>query len=214
MFLSRQRWDLASTPAENFPLLLHYHPLVIYRYQIIKQADVVLAMFLLGDQFTAEQRKRNYDYYEPLTTGDSSLSASVHAIMAAETGEEEAALDYFRYALMIDLADVAGDVSDGVHIACAASTWMTLAYGFAGMQDFHGKLSFDPRLPTGWTRLSLPLRFHDRQLRVDLTHEGETYSLVEGEPVELTIRGRRHVLAPGCPVVIPTTAHRVGTAAS
>lgn len=210
VFLSRQRWDLAGTPPENFPLLLHYHPLVIYRYQIIKQADVVLAMFLLGNQFTPEQRKRNYEYYEPLTTGDSSLSASVHAIMAAEAGDEGAALEYFRYALMIDLANVAGDVSDGVHIACAASTWMTLAYGFAGMEDFQGELSFTPRLPADWTRLSIPLRFHDRQLRIDITHERETYSLVEGTPMELTVRGRKHCLTPDRPVTVPATAGRVG----
>jgi alpha,alpha-trehalose phosphorylase len=115
-FLSREVWDLDSTPREKFPLLLHYHPLVIYRHQVLKQADIVLAMFLLGNEFSPEQKRRNFDYYDPLTTGDSSLSACVQSIIAAETGNERRALEYFQYALLMDLGNVAGNVSDGVHI--------------------------------------------------------------------------------------------------
>ncbi len=119
-FLHREVWDLDSTPREKFPLLLHYHPLVIYRHQVLKQADIVLAMFLLGNEFSEEQKRRNFDYYDPLTTGDSSLSASMQAIIAAEIGNERQALEYFQYALLMDLGNVAGNVSDGVHIASAA----------------------------------------------------------------------------------------------
>ena len=201
-FLDRERWNLQATPPDRFPLLLHYHPLVIYRYQVIKQADVVLAMFLLGDQFSDEQKRRNYDYYEPLTTGDSSLSASVQAIVASEIGEESAALEYFRYALLMDLADVAGDVSDGVHIASAAGVWLTLAYGFAGLRDFDGRLAFEPRLPAGWTRLRLPLRFQDRQLEITLTHNDETFRLFAGDPLAIVVRGAEHRLAADQPVVL------------
>src|SRR5690606_34244869 len=83
-FLEKEVWDFRNTPREHYPLLLHYHPLFIYRHQVIKQADVVLAMVLLGDEFSEEQKRRNFDYYDPLTTGDSSLSACVQAILAAE----------------------------------------------------------------------------------------------------------------------------------
>nr|WP_246401385.1 glycosyl hydrolase family 65 protein [Jiangella mangrovi] len=193
-FLDREVWDLDATPKERFPLLLHYHPLVIYRHQVVKQADVVLAMFLLGDEFTDEQKRRNFEYYERLTTGDSSLSACVQAIVAAEIGEEKAALDYFRYALLMDLGDVEGNVADGVHIASAAGVWMALAYGFAGLRDRGGELRFSPHLPTAWARLRLPLRFRDRQVEIVLTHDRETYRLLEGEPLTITVRGHRHQL--------------------
>jgi trehalose/maltose hydrolase-like predicted phosphorylase len=108
-FLEKDVWDFAATPIDRYPLLLHYHPLVIYRHQVIKQADVVLAMFLLGDEFPIEQKRRNFDYYDPLTTGDSSLSACVQSIMAAEIGYEALAEEYFQYALLMDLADVNGE---------------------------------------------------------------------------------------------------------
>ena len=108
-FLEREVWDLEGTPPDRFPLLLHYHPLVIYRHQVIKQADVVLAMFLLGNEFSQEQKRANFDYYDSLTTGDSSLSACIQSIVAAEVGEQETALDYFRSALLMDLADAAGN---------------------------------------------------------------------------------------------------------
>jgi alpha,alpha-trehalose phosphorylase len=119
-FLDREEWGLDATPAEKFPLLLHYHPLVIYRYQVLKQADIVPAMFLLGDEFSQEQKRRNFDYYDRLTTGDSSLSAGVQSIIAAETGNARQAQEYFHYALLMDLANVAGNASGGVHIAAAA----------------------------------------------------------------------------------------------
>ena len=149
-FLDREVWDLDSTPREKFPLLLHYHPLVIYRHQVLKQADIVLAMFLLGNEFSEEQKRRNFDYYDALTTGDSSLSACVQSIIAAEIGNERQALEYFQYALLMDLGNVAGNASDGVHIASAAGVWSSLVFGFGGVRDFDGRLSFDPRLPRTW----------------------------------------------------------------
>ena len=106
--------------------------LVIYRFQVVKQADVVLAMFLLGNEFSREQKERNFDYYDALTTGDSSLSASVQSIVAAEIGRDEQALEYFRHALLMDLADVAGNASDGVHIASAAGVWRPSCRASAG----------------------------------------------------------------------------------
>ena len=116
-FLDREVWDFKGTPTEKYPLLLHFHPLVIYRHQVLKQADVVLAMFLRRKHFTTEQRRRNFDYYDPLTTGDSSLSACVQSIVAADVGYEHRAADYFNQSLYLDLADTHGNTSDGVHIS-------------------------------------------------------------------------------------------------
>ena len=196
-FLDREVWDLDATPPEHFPLLLHYHPLSIYRHQVIKQADVVLAMYLVGDEFSAEQKRANFDYYDRLTTGDSSLSAAVQSIVAAEIGEEPAALGYFRRALLMDLADVAGNASDGVHIAAAAGVWQALVFGFGGVRDHDGHLTISPRLPVPWRLLEFSLRFRDRQLRVRLTHDAERYELETGPPLELAVRGERVLLEPG-----------------
>ncbi|HUY51152.1 MAG TPA: glycosyl hydrolase family 65 protein [Streptosporangiaceae bacterium] len=196
-FLEREVWDLASTPPEKFPLLLHYHPLVIYRHQVLKQADIVLAMFLLGNEFSQEQKRRNFEYYDRLTTGDSSLSACVQSIIAAEIGKERQALEYFDYALLMDLANLAGNASDGVHIASAAGVWSALVFGFGGVRDFDGRLSFAPSLPQDWDELAFSLRFCDRQIRVRLTHDEEHYLLDEGKPLEVTIRSEPYLLAPG-----------------
>jgi alpha,alpha-trehalose phosphorylase len=196
-FLEKEVWDFEQTPVEHYPLLLHYHPLVIYRHQVIKQADVVLAMFLLGDEFSIEQKRRNFDYYDPLTTGDSSLSACVQSILASEIGYQDRATEYFRYALLMDLADVSGNVVDGVHIASTGGVWMALTYGFGGMRDHGGVLRFDPRLPDGWDRLEFPLRFRERSLRVTLTPGHIRLTLEEGEALEVAVRGEPVMLVPG-----------------
>ena len=204
-FLDREPWDLDATPREKFPLLLHYHPLVIYRHQVLKQADIVLAMFLLGNEFPEEQKRRNFDYYDPLTTGDSSLSACVQGIIAAEIGRERQALEYFQYALLMDLGNVAGNASDGVHIASAAGVWSSLVFGFGGVRDFDGHLSFTPRLPRAWNELAFSLRFRGRQIRIRLTHDEENYLIDEGTPLEITIRGEPHLLSLGTTVTIKLT---------
>jgi alpha,alpha-trehalose phosphorylase len=205
-FLDREVWDLKGTPPERFPLLLHYHPLVIYRFQVVKQADVVLAMFLLGNEFSDEDKERNFEYYDALTTGDSSLSACVQSIVAAELGREEQALEYFRHALLMDLADIAGNTSDGVHIASAAGVWLGLVQGFGGVRDFDGRLSFDPRLPRAWECLSFSLRFCDRQLRIELRHDEERYVVEEGDALDVTVRGTAHTIAPGAALTLSPTA--------
>lgn len=156
-------------------------------------------MFLLGNEFSAEQKRRNFEYYDPLTTGDSSLSAGVESIIAAEVGEDANALEYFRYTLLIDLAEPPDKFSDGIHIASAASAWLALVYGFGGVRDLDGRLSFDPRLPLEWRSLCFRLRFQDRQLRVTLTHEEDRYVVEEGEPLEVTIRGKPTLLVAGLP---------------
>ena len=109
-FLDDEPWDFANTPEDHYPLLLFYHPLNIYRKQVLKQADVVLALFLLGDTYSIEEKKRNFEFYDPLTTGDSSLSSCVEAIIAAQCGNMEKATEYGMAALLMDLDDIGGNV--------------------------------------------------------------------------------------------------------
>jgi alpha,alpha-trehalose phosphorylase len=186
-FLDREPWDFRNTPPDHYPLLLFYHPLNIYRKQVIKQADVVLAMFLLGDTFSLESKKRNFEFYDPLTTGDSSLSSCVEAIIAAQIGNMEKALRYGVAALLMDLADVGGNVKDGCHIASMGGTWMMLTYGFGGMRDDDGTLSFWPRrAPEDNAILRFSVIYRSQRLEVEIGLEKVEYALREGEC--LTIR--------------------------
>ena len=181
-FLDKEPWDFRNTPADNYPLLLFYHPLNIYRKQVIKQADVVLAMFLLGDAFSLEAKKRNFDFYDPLTTGDSSLSSCVEAIIAAQVGDVDKAIRYGMAALLMDLADVGGNVKDGCHIASMGGTWMMLTYGLAGMRDHDGTLSFWPRrAPEDNAILRFPVTYRGQLLEVEISLDKVEYALREGE---------------------------------
>ena len=183
-FLEREPWDFQNTPSEHYPLLLFYHPLNIYRKQVIKQADVVLAMFLLGNAFSAEAKKRNFEFYDPLTTGDSSLSSCVEAIIAAQVGDTERAIQYGMSALLMDLADVGGNVKDGCHIASMGGTWMMLTYGLGGMRDDDGMLSFWPRrAPEDHAILRFPVTYRGQMLEVEIGQEKVEYTLREGESV-------------------------------
>jgi alpha,alpha-trehalose phosphorylase len=181
-FLDKELWDFRNTPAERYPLLLFFHPLDIYRKQVIKQADVVLAMFLLGDLFPAEAKKRNFDFYDPLTTGDSSLSSCVEAIIAAQVGDIDKAIRYGMAALLMDLADVGGNVKNGCHIASMGGTWMMLTYGLGGMRDHDGTLSFWPhRAPQDNAILRFPVTYRGHLLEIEIGLEKVKYALREGE---------------------------------
>lgn len=207
-FLSLEPWDFDAVDHDKYPLLLNFHPLVIYRYQVLKQADVVLANFLRSSQFTLEQKRRNFDYYDPITTGDSSLSACVQSIMAAEVGHHDLALEYFRSSLFLDLADTHRNSADGVHIANAGGAWAGTVYGFAGFHDpgsdqTDQPIHFSPRLPKTWTRLAFSLYRHERHIRVELTHDGTTVS-VEGDPVEVCVDGENQTVTAERPAQYPS----------
>jgi alpha,alpha-trehalose phosphorylase len=201
-FLDKQPWDFENTPPDHYPLLLHYHPLVIYRHQVIKQADVVMAMFLLGHEFTRKQKRRNFDFYDPLTAGDSSLSVCVQSIIASEIGYQDEAYRYFRYAVLMDLADIGGNVADGAHIAATGGAWMTLIYGFAGLRDHGGIVSFAPRLPAQWQGMRFRLQVCGRTLEIDLNHERATYRLMTGDPLTIRHQKRTLELAVGEPATV------------
>ncbi|KQR95949.1 MAG: glycoside hydrolase family 65 protein [Microbacterium ginsengisoli] len=198
VFLERELWDLENTPAVQRPLLLHFHPLVIYRYQVLKQADVVLALFLQGNHFTSAEKLADFEYYDPLTTGDSTLSGVVQSILAAEVGYQDLALEYFLDGIFVDLADLHHNASDGVHVASAGGVWTSLVSGFGGMRDHYGELSFDPRLPKDWPELAFALRWHGTHLDITVRRDE---LLVVAEPGEgsatFTVRGREYTIAGG-----------------
>ncbi len=205
-FLDREPWDFKNTPRDRYPLLLFYHPLNIYRHQVIKQADVLLAMFLLGHEFSLEAKKRNFEFYDPLTTGDSSLSSCIEAIVALEIGAFDKAVNYARAALLMDLADVGGNVKDGCHIASMGGTWMVFTYGFAGLRDYDGTLSFRPqRPPEPEASLRFPLTYRGQILDVEMHHDSTTYSLRDGERMVIRHEGEEITLTRANPSVTRST---------
>ncbi|GAA3034442.1 glycoside hydrolase family 65 protein [Microbacterium dextranolyticum] len=203
VFLEREVWDLENTPTEQRPLLLHFHPLVIYRYQVLKQADVVLALYLQGNHFTDDEKLADFEYYDPLTTGDSTLSAVVQAILAAEVGYQDLALQYFAQSIFVDLGDLHHNAADGVHVASAGGVWTALVAGFGGMRDHYGELSFDPRLPKDWPSLSFPLQWRGTPLQVTITRRELTVTAGEGDPVAFSVRGRDVEVVGGATVSVP-----------
>jgi alpha,alpha-trehalose phosphorylase len=180
-FLSHARWDFENVPAHRYPLLLNFHPLVIYRHQVLKQADVVMAMFLRGESFDPDDQRRNFDYYDALTTGDSSLSACVQSIVAAQVGHLPLALDYFEQSLYLDLADTHRNTNDGVHIANAGGVWAALVHGFGGVRDTPGALRVSPRLPAGWDGLRFRLRRSGADISVAVDCAGAVVTVLSGE---------------------------------
>jgi alpha,alpha-trehalose phosphorylase len=164
---------------------------------VVKQADLVLAMQLCGDAFTAEQKARNFEYYEPLTVRDSSLSACSQAVMAAEVGHLSLALDYLGEAALMDLRDLENNTRDGVHIASLAGTWLALVGGFGGLRHQDGAFSFAPRLPEGLTRLAFTVLIRGQRLRVEVTHSTARYLLTDGERLTILHHGKPVNLAAG-----------------
>ena len=205
-FLEKELWDLENTPPSKYPLLLHFHPLVIYRFQVIKQADVVLALLLQGDEFGEDVKRRDFEYYDALTTGDSTLSASTQSIVAAEVGYRDLALQYFTSALFVDLSDLHHNASEGVHVASAGGVWSALVFGFGGMRDYLGRFTFDPRLPEDWTSLTFRVTLLGSRLRVCTEHDSVTLTVEQGTSARVTVSGREVEVFAGRPVRVPLIA--------
>ncbi|MGW4276786.1 glycoside hydrolase family 65 protein [Streptomyces seoulensis] len=198
-FTRYQRWDFAGTRADQYPLLLHFPYFDLYRKQVVKQADLVLAMYTCGAEFDAEHIARNFAYYEPLTVRDSSLSACVQAVIAAQAGHLRLAYDYAAEAALMDLEDLEHNTRDGLHIASLAGTWMALVAGFGGTRRAGDVLEFAPRLPEKFSRLAFSLRFRGRRLRVEITQEAATYTLLAGPALTVRHHGDEVPLAPDAP---------------
>jgi alpha,alpha-trehalose phosphorylase len=204
-FTRHEPWDFAATKEDQYPLLLHFTYFDLYRKQVVKQPDLVLAMQLCSNAFTPEQRARNFEYYERITVRDSSLSPGVEATAAADAGYLRLALDYAAEAALMDLHDFEHNTRDGLHVAALASTWIAFVVGFGGMRDHGEILEFAPRLPDGLTRLAFSLLRRGLCLRVDVTAREAKYSLTRGKGA-LTIahHGERLTVTVGdAPVVRP-----------
>jgi alpha,alpha-trehalose phosphorylase len=184
-FTQHARWDFEATDADDYPLLLNYPYFDLYRKQVVKQADLVMAMLVRGDAFTPGEKARNFAYYEPLTVRDSSLSACVQSVLAAETGHLELAYDYLGEAALMDLDDLEHNSRDGLHIASLAGTWIAAVCGFGGLRDQDGQLRFSPRLPERLSRLCFRLGYRGSMIMVEVRGDGVTYSLLHGDPVKL-----------------------------
>jgi alpha,alpha-trehalose phosphorylase len=203
-FTGHEIWDFAATRAEQYPLLLHFHYFDLYRKQVVKQADLVLAMHLRGDAFTDEEKARNFAYYEGLTVRDSSLSACTQAVIAAEVGHLGLAHDYLAEVALMDLDDLEHNTRDGLHIGSLAGTWIALVAGLAGMRERHGTLGFAPRLPSGITRLAIAVSVRHSRLRVEVTPDTTTYRLLDGEPLQVLHDGEPVSVSVGSPALRPT----------
>jgi alpha,alpha-trehalose phosphorylase len=201
-FLEREVWDLANTPLDKRPLLLNYHPLVIYRFQVLKQADVVLALYLQGEQFTPEQKRADFEYYDPITTGDSTLSAVVQSIIAAEVGYHDLALRYFNSALFVDLADRHHNTADGVHVASTGGVWSALVCGFGGFRDHGGVFTIDPRLPQEWESLTYRVTLLGNRVQVTVFPDRVEMVVEDGDEATLVVRGERVTVRAGEPVTV------------
>jgi alpha,alpha-trehalose phosphorylase len=199
-FTEHARWDFESTRPDQYPLLLHFPYFDLYRKQVVKQADLVLAMHLRGDAFSDEQKARNFAYYEALTVRDSSLSAATQAVIAAEVGHLGLAYTYLRECALIDLQDLALNTHEGLHLAALAGTWIGTVAGFGGLRDHGGKVTFAPRLPPALARLAFRLGIRGSRLCVEVDHERARYSIVSGAPLSLSHHGKEFSVKHGSPV--------------
>ncbi len=212
-FTHLQDWDFAGTAKADYPLLLSHPYFEIYRKQVVKQADLVMAMHLRGDAFTPEQKVANFAYYEARTVRDSSLSAAQQAVVAAETGHLQLAYDYWAEAVLTDLHDLHGNARSGLHIASLAGGWTVAVNGFGGMRDHDGELSFSPRLPPGLTRLAFHVRFRGQLLHVEITPEQARYRVDAGAALAIRHHGETLTVGettverwiPAAPEVEPVT---------
>jgi alpha,alpha-trehalose phosphorylase len=195
-------WDFKATAPDQYPLLLHFPYFDLYRKQVVKQADLVLALHLRGDAFSWEEKSRNFAYYEPLTVRDSSLSACTQAVIAAEVGHLHLAMGYLQEAALMDLDDLERNTRDGLHLASLAGSWIALVAGFGGLRD-HDDLTFAPRLPDELDRLAFTVTLRGCRLNVEVNREAATYSLRSGASLELAHHGQSFTLAGDVPVRLP-----------
>lgn len=183
-FFQKPLWDFEGSKNKR-PILMHYHPLNIYRAQVCKQADLILLEFLLGHEFDLEQKRRDYDYYEKITTHDSSLSTCIFSIMANELGYYDKAYDYFIHSARTDIDNMHHNTTAGVHTANMAGTWLSIVFGFAGMREVEGELHFNAHLPKQWKSYSFHVSFKNRRMLVKVSEAGTAFELLEGEPLQI-----------------------------
>jgi alpha,alpha-trehalose phosphorylase len=203
-FTQHEAWNFAATKRNQYPLLLHFPYFDLYRKQVVKQPDLVLAMQLCSSFFTPEQRARNFDYYERITVRDSSLSAGSEAVAAADAGCMRLALDYAAEAALMDLHDVEHNSRDGLHVASLAGCWTAFVMGLGGLRDDGDTLSFRPQLPDGLTRLAFSILHRQHCLRIEMARNEARYSLTRGAgPLRVAHHGEPLDVTSALPVTRP-----------
>jgi alpha,alpha-trehalose phosphorylase len=206
-FTRYRSWDFEAMTDEDYPLLLNYPYYLLYSSQVVKQADLVFALYICADCFSPEQKRRDFEYYERITVRDSSLSASIQAIIAAEVGHLDLAYGYFRETAFVDLWNLAGNTDDGLHLAALTGAGLVAVAGFGGMRDHGEALSFAPRLPRALPRMSFRVEYRRRRLRIEFTASEARYELISGEAIDLLHHGEQFTLKPGvlqvmsCPAI-------------
>ncbi len=195
-------WDFEAYK-DKYPLLLHAPYFQLYRTQVVKQADLMLATYWCGDDFTAEEKARNFDYYERLTVRDSSLSACVQAVMAAEVGHLDLAYDYAYEAALIDMRNLHHNTGDGLHMASLGGAWSALVAGFGGLRERDGCLCFDPALPMGLSGLTFTIRWRGARLKVEIDPISVKYTVHNGADAQVTLRhaGEQIIVTADKPVI-------------
>lgn len=184
-FLDKKMWDFENTPKENYPLLLHYHPIIIYRHQVSKQPDLLLIELLAKHRFESEQVKRDYEYYSQVITHDSSLSESIFSIVACMAGDYKKAEKYFMDTVRLDLDNTHNNTQDGLHMANMAGAWASVVNGFAGMSVEKGIMKFNPYIPKDWESYRFKLKFQNCLLEVFVAQDRTEFCLLEGESLEI-----------------------------
>lgn len=196
-FLDKPRLPPEDPKTGKQPLLLRMHPLTIYRHQVCKQADTLLALVLAGQNVDRDAKRRNLAYYEAVTVHDSTLSASTFAILAAEVGDLDKATTYFEETLRVDVDDLHGNTGHGLHMAAMAGSWLALTWGFGGLRVINGLPAFSPQLPARWRGYRFGLRWRGAQLRVSVDQDGVIYSLTEGHSLTFRHNSQTHRLSSG-----------------
>ena len=193
-FLQKKVWDLDSIPKDNFPLLLYYHPLHLYRHQICKQADTVMAHFILEDAQSEETMLNSFKYYDKITTHDSSLSPCVYSIMAARLGMEDLAFNYFKTTARLDLDNMHKNTPDGIHTANMGGSYMAIVYGFGGFRLKEKGISFAPIIPQPWTAYSFKICFEDSRILVHVNKQQCIFTLECGSEKNILVYGKEYLL--------------------
>lgn len=204
-FLDKPDFPFVDLPKKQFPLLLHHHPLLLFRHRICKQGNVMQALAVAGDNAPLMQKSRDFDFYEPLTTHDSTLSASAFGIIAVEIGRHDQALAFHRETAFVDLEDLHANSAHGGHMAAMASSWLILAEGWGGMRIFGGELHFRPVCPAKWNGYNFRIQWRGSTIEVTIDDSGATYRLINGPPMRLYDHGRVVMLHDDATVIVGPT---------
>ena len=200
--MAKPFWPIDKTANNQFPLLLHFHPMILYHYQVNKQADTVMSDFLFPADQSTDQLKRDFNYYEAITVHDSSLSRAIFGVLAHRLHLAGKAYGYFMDTALMDLTNSQGNTDAGVHAANMGGTWLSLIYGFGGLEQERGTLNFDPKLPDQWTNLTFKLKFKHRLLAVRVTQTSLTLTLLSGTDLSVFFRHQPQRLTINQPLVI------------